>query len=193
MSLSDEQKDALAVVHEGIYGDPELRRDYERLVAKKFPKAKAAMPELAAQETIEAGLAEMRKEREAWKAEREEAERKGDTAARRKRLTDGFTAPDGSFVKIAPEDVVKVEALMLERGNGDHESAAWFWTRSQEVGKPRSRPDSSMLIPGLKGAGGDTYKWLEAGIKGDASDLDRAARAEAYRVWDEVTSGRVVA
>lgn len=188
-NLTDEQKDALAIIHDGLYNDPETRATYEDIVAKKFPKAAAAMPERQMRQTLDAKLAEIDRKSAELDKKIEKVGAVSDTEKRRERLLKGFKAPDGTWVQVSREDLVKIEEQMLQSGNADHDTAAWRFVRERDVAVPRSSaPNRSMLVPGLKGAGGDEFKWLEAGIKGDLSDLDRVTRAEAYRVWDEVTS-----
>jgi len=154
-----------------LFDDPETRPLIEEAVAKKFPNA----PIPGRKERLEGQrvLDEVRKEREAFKAEVEaergrtllESER---NRARAKGITDA--------------ELPAVEQLMKDRLIGDHETAAEFYRSTQQVAAPRSIY-STMDVPG-RGNHGDEFK----GVNGGPSilqDRDQWARQMTDQILND--------
>jgi hypothetical protein len=188
--MSDEAtQDARAVLLESLWGDEEIRPALQDLIAKKHPKTAATMPEVGVRRAIDAARTELQSEREKFRLEREQERNVAEVRRRREEIVSGFTARDGSRVKIAPADVEAVEKLMIDEGIGSHRAAAELYAAQTRVAAPTPSTGRNMEIPGRRGAGGDEYAWLKPGIEGDRSALDRVARDEAERVWDTLKRG----
>jgi hypothetical protein len=187
---SEEQLTAIAEMQDALYEDETYGPQYQKLIAAKFPKAKDKMPQLIAREATEAALGELRTERDAYRKERDADKNARELAERRQRLLTGFRAPDGTIIKVGAEDIPKIERVMIDEGLASHEIAAHWWTSQQRVASPRTYQTRRAEVPGLHGAGGDDFKWLEAGIKGSGQDLDRVTHDRASEIWDDLTHGR---
>lgn len=191
-TLTPEEKAerAKAILLDGIYNDDELRPALQGLIAKKFPKAKAEMPDFVAREEFGKERESFSKERDEWRKERERDKNERDLRDRRARLVSGFTGMDGARLRVEPSDIEAVEKLMMEEGIASHERAAELYLASRRVAAPVTYSHRNAEVPGVGGAGGAEYEWLKPGVAGDRTTLDRVARAEAERVWADIKSGR---
>jgi hypothetical protein len=172
-SLRQEQEVKLA---RALFDDPETGPEMQKLIAKKFPTAKSAMPALVAREAVDQGLAEVRKEREEFKKELRAEQHKRELQAARDAIK------NDPALRISDEEIAHVEKLMVDETIGSHSAAARLYRSQQQVGVPRSGP-SAMQVPGVKGAGGDDFKGL-------VDDPDGWARAKAYDIIGDFQNGQ---
>src|SRR5437762_4049302 len=188
--INEAERNAIAALHQSLWDDPDVGPEFKKLIAKKHPKAREKMPDLMAREAVDAELVTLRKERDEDRKEREAERNARLLEQRRRKMTEGFTARDGSTVRLSPEDIPNVEKLMLEEGIADHETAAFLFETSRRVAAPRASYSSRAEIPGVNGAGGDDYKWIVPGVNGDRTALDQVTRDQANRIWDDLRNGR---
>lgn len=175
--MPEQDLDARTRLTEALFNDPETRPLIEQAIKQKFPQVR-----IPAQDVRDEGaktLAEIRAEREKLEADRRAME--GITAredARRKIMLD----PD---LRIQPEEIAAVEALMTEKLIGTHETAAKMYRLEQAatIGRPRSGEPATLEIPGVGGAGGDEFK-------GITEDPDKWARNRAREIANDFAAGK---
>lgn len=182
-------QDQRAVLLETLYNDDEIRPALQALIAKKHPKTIATMPDFSARQEIDKAKAEWRKEVDAEKASRDAERNAGELARRRAEIKQGFTGRDGQRVQVTDDDVAAIEKLMVEEGIASHRAAAELYTAQRRIAAPSATHSRSVYLPGTGLDARDDYKFLEPGLKGDRSALDRAARDEAERVWADLRAG----
>ena len=169
---------------------PEIRNSVRAAIVKAYPQTRSAMPD---QEVREAGaetLEAIRKERADFLKEQQAAKNAADQAAWRGKLRQGFRAPNGQFLKVAEDDIPKIEKLMVDRAIGDPETAAFVYSAEQEVARPRGagRESYGIVIPGSKGSG-EFFSKTASGGPGLMEAPDQWTRERAHEIWQDVTSG----
>ncbi len=185
-AATSDERDVRAAhaIMRGLADDPTTAPALERLIAQKYPAATVHLPRVAAEQAIGPAIAELRQEREAWRKERTEAGNAAWLTGQRRQLLEGFTAPDGTRIKLTAEDIPKVEKMMLDDAIGRHTDAAFLYHTQQKVAAPRGASYAGkMLVPGRNGAGGDFFKGL-------MDDHDEWGREKAHQIWDDFKAGR---
>lgn len=171
--MADEQ-DARVVLAEALFNDPETRPQMEEMIAKKYPKAAPTIPGYNTRKEVEKTLAELRKEIEDAKRERE--------AARIKQESDAEWAEVVTAGLVSDEDRTAVEEIMTKRRTANYEDAARHLRDSRKVAAPRS-DSRGMQIPGVKGAGGEWFKGIVENPEG-------WARQAAETIMDDFANGK---
>lgn len=181
---------AKLILLDGLYADDDLRPQLQKLIATKYPKSRAAMPDLIAREEFGKERESFTKERDEWRKEQERDRNERELAARRTRIVSGFKAMTGETLRVSAEDLPAIEKLMMDEGIASHERAAELFLASRRVAAPQPSYSRNAQVPGVGGAGGEEFSWLKPGIDGDRTALDRVARDEAERVWGDIRAGR---
>lgn len=156
---------------EEIDSDPKLRTPLRRIVAEKFPQARAAMPETAVEAAVAPALALLQQEREELKKERvADAQRKANEQWR------------AALVKFGvPErDLDAVEKLATESMNMDPEALAMKW-KAMHTPARASAGFGRPLIPG---------KNEDAFFNGILDDPDGWLLNRGSVLWNTVEAGR---
>jgi len=167
----------------GLADDPKLGPQLERLIAEKYPTAKVHLPRVAAEEAVGPVITEIRRELGELRKERTDGANASWLAGQRRALREGFTAPDGTRIRLTDADITKVEAMMLDQAIGRHTDAAFLYHTQQKVAAPRGSSYAGIQVPGRNGAGGDFFKGLMA-------DPDEWGRRRAHEIWDDLKAGR---
>lgn len=167
--LTTDQLLEVARLQERLTTNPATRADYMRLVKKANPDL--SIPEVEISDRMEKRFEEEREARaklEAKLAEKEAHERvsrKRDEVKSKHKLND--------------DQLTQVEKLMTERHIPDYETAAEFYSLSQRVATPTpstfARPAVDMPDNAVWGKG-----------LGNKAALDRIARDEAYKAWNDM-------
>lgn len=161
----------LASLSSQLANDPETRTEFLRLLKKKNPGY--AIPEIDAVDSVNAGMKKLQDENNDLRSKFDESELRRSIEAKR-----------GNAMKrngLTEDQMTEVEKLMLEKHLPDYDTAAEFFSMSQRVASPTgvdsiANPDFTM--PAL-----ETWK---AGI-GNKTQLDKIARSEAYKAWNEIS------
>jgi hypothetical protein len=150
---TDKERDAKAALAEYLFNDPEIGPVMRDKIAKDFPKVKTQMPDVLIREQTGAVLAEVRKEREDFAAERQkDREQRAYQAA----IDEIMSDPD---LHITKDEIPIIEKKMKDEVIGTHRAAARLYRAEQQIAAPRSDVSQGpMEVPGLNGAGGDDYK-----------------------------------
>lgn len=169
--------------------DPEVVKEFQRVVAKAHPRAKANMPHLIVEDAKAAAQEIVDKARAEYIKERNDERVSSNAQAWRRVLTTGYKAPDGSTRKIAEDDLPKVEKYMADEGIANPAVAAYAWSQSQEIAAPRSSRSGRWDLPGSKNAG-DFFAKSPLGGPGIMEDEHQWGRDTANFVMDEIRAGR---
>lgn len=166
----------LASLTNQLASDPATRTEFLKMLKKKNPGM--VIPEIDAAEAVHGEISKLKEENAKLREEfsnnelRRNIEGKRSDAMKRHRLTD--------------DQMTEVEKLMVEKHLPDYDTAAEFFSMSQRIAPPTSvdtvaNPDFTM--PAL-----ETWK---GGI-GNKTQLDKIARSEAYKAWNEVNGGNAM-
>ena len=186
MATREEELDAKVRLTESLWSDPETRGMIEEAVVKKYPKAAEHIPAVAARKATEGVVAEAARLNEETRAALRADEARRALDAARREIT------DDPMLRIRPDEIPAVEALMTDEKEGligSHKRAAQLYRAQQQVASPKSGGYATMEVPGLRGAGGDDYKWLAPGI-GNPMELDRVTRERAAQISHDFATGR---
>lgn len=186
MATREEELDAKVRLTEALWADPETRPLIEQAVVKKYPNAADHIPAVAARKASESVLAEAAKLNEDTRAavRAEEARRALETARRE--------IQDDPTLRIRPDEIEAVEALMTDEKAGligSHRRAAELYRAQRQVASAKTGGYATMQVPGVRGAGGDDYKWLAPGI-GNPTMLDQVARERSEQILNDFANGR---
>jgi hypothetical protein len=163
----------LASLSNQLANDPETRTEFLRMLKKKNPSM--AIPEIDASDAVNKRVDDLKKENQELRDKFQENE-----------LRQSITLKRGDAMKkhhLSDDQMTEVEKLMLEKHLPDYDTAAEFFSMSQRIAAPTAvdsvaNPDFSMPVL-------DTWK---AGI-GNKTQLDKIARSEAYKAWNEISGG----
>ena len=175
---ADPQVEAGRQLASFLYNDPETGPVLRDLIAKKFPKAKAQMPDVLAREAGSQILTEVRTELAKERTERLRERQERDLDRDRRAIMED---PD---LHIAPDEIAAVEKLMQDEIIGTHRAAARLYRAQQQLAAPRQSIESAELqVPGRMGAGGDEFKGILA-------DRDGWSKARTHEMIADFRSGK---
>ena len=178
MAETDKDQDAKAALAEYLFNDPETGPVMRDMVAKKFPKVKASMPDVLVREELSAVRADIKKERDDFRTERD---RDREERAYRAAIDEITNDPE---LHITAEEIPIIEKKMKDEVIGTHRAAARLYRAEQQIGAPRSDVSGGPLeVPGLGGAGGDDYKDI-------VQNPELWGRKMAHRVLNDFRGGR---
>jgi hypothetical protein len=181
--MDDKQLKEMGELASRLYeADPEVKAVLDRAAETVYPGVHARV---TAKKTVDQGIAEIKKEREAFQQDiaKERASRNRDAALER--------IQNDPTLRIKPEEVPEVEKIMGERYIGTYEDAALVYRTRNQVAAPRST-SYSMEVPGLGGAGGDETSWLKPAFAnlGDKGILDRVTKRRVDEIRADFAAGR---
>lgn len=166
------------------FDNPETKLEQQRLFAKVEPKTRSAMPELAIHEEVSKAVAELRKEGDALKAEREQEKKE------RARLHAIKDAMDDPAVQLRAEEVAEVEKLMTSRYIGNYKDAARL-LRAESVSAPRL-DSAGVWLPGQQETDDKYFKDLWNTPLGEvgAMQRDKLSLNEAHTMLHDFKTGQ---
>lgn len=182
--MSDKEVDNRALLSESLWRHPDqqIRDDYQALIARAHPMAKEHLPAVVVREEGAKMLARGEKLIADFEARQAKRDIESERTSWQSRLLKGFKGPDGSTLKVAPEDIPEIEKVMVEHSTASPEMAAGYYLAQKRVAAPSSAPSYGIRIPGQEGTG-DHFKGLMA-------NPDAWAREEANKMWGEFKAGR---
>ncbi len=138
-----QQYASLAKFYEASLANPETRQDVLKIQKKLNPKA--VIPELDAQEPVNAALAEIRKELAEDRAARAKEKEEAEALAARKSLENKWMSGQAKARDLgySDEGLKKLEEFMQENGVADHEIAMSHFEKIN----PRETPIASNANP----------------------------------------------
>lgn len=176
------RRDNIAKISAMIYNDPATRPKFEAIIKEKFPNAE--IPGLAAREAAAAANHEAASLRETNKRLTAHLTRLENDQAWKPVLDAGV---------VTASEIPEVQKLMAEKLVGDPMLAAQEWRRrkAESTGTPRTGP-AAVQIAGIHDQSTEFFKALgQAAASNSPQEVDRVARVEAYRVFNELaTAGR---
>ena len=179
MAEQDQTQDSKAALAEYMFNDEEIGPLMRDFIAKRFPKSKGSMPDVAVREVARTTVAEIQKEREDFRKERDEDRNR---RVYEQAITEIKTDPD---LHIRDEEIPEIEKLMKDEQIATHRGAARYYRTMQQVAAPRSTEPagSPMSVPGVSGAGGDEFKDI-------VSNPERWGRNMAHTIITDFQNGR---
>lgn len=177
MAEDGKEQDAKAALAEYLFNDAETGPIMRDMVAKKFPKVKASMPDVLVREELSTVRSEIKKEREDFRAERD---REREERAYRAAVDEIKSDPD---LHITDDEIPIIEKKMKDEVIGTHRAAARLYRAEQQIAAPRSMTGGPLEVPGVMGAGGDDYKDI-------VQNPELWGRKMAHRVIAEFQHGR---
>jgi hypothetical protein len=163
-----------------LFSDPETGPQLREMIAKKFPKAKAQMPDVLAREQGSAILTEVRSVLAQDKKERDEDRRNREWQSKVAELK---ADPE---LNITDADMPEIIKLMTAPGEeiASPRQAARLYRAQQQLAAPRDSVESLALqVPGRMGAGGDEFK-------GILEDRDGWSKNRTHQMIADFRSGR---
>lgn len=175
-SLEDIPIDTLtqiAALQQQLANNPATRGEYLRLIKKVSPNT--VIPEIDAAAPIMAELAKEREAREKLEARLQEDDARRRVLAKREATMKAH--------KLTEDQMVEVEKIMTDHQIPNYETGAKYYAMERRVAEPTS---SSIANPEI--ALPDSSIW-NGGI-GNKAALDRIARDQAYKAFNEITGGQ---
>ncbi len=162
-----------------LYNDPEAGPVMRDLIAKKFPKVKAQMPDVIAREHGTQILTEVRTE---LQKDRTERERERQQREWERRVAEVKADPD---LNVSDEEIPEIVKLMQTPGEeiASLRQAARLYRAQQQIAAPRSTESMEIQVPGRLGAGGDEFKDI-------LKDRDAWSKARTHQMIADFRSGR---
>jgi len=166
-----------------LFHDPETKVETQRLIAKKFPKAREEMPELRVRDEIEAAKKDLNATLAEIKAERD---KQGVEATRLKAIQEAMDDPK---IRLRPEEVEEVQKLMVSRFIGNYKDATKLYRAETAVAAPRL--DSTVWMPGQQESDDEFYKKLWNTPIGEvgATTRDKLVAQESQKMLHEFQTG----
>lgn len=185
--MDDKTKQSMGELAALMYDDadfkvPEgmtLKQAMDAYAEQRFPGTQAR---ISAQRVKDQTIAEVRKEREEWRAEQEK-----EKAARQRERAIAEIQADPAL-RIRDDEIPALEKVMAERFIGTYKDAARLLRMESQVAAPR-RSSASMDIPGLHGAGGSEFDWLKPAFatleQGGGGVLDKVTKRRVAEILDD--------
>lgn len=165
---------------EYLWDHPEHGMRLREMVAKDFPQAAGTMPEVIVAKQTNDALGKVREDNDKLRQTLD-----ADRAQRAyERATDDLV----SRGLVARTDLPALVEHMKKHRIADWEAGARDFRTVTQVAAPS--PDHSyrgIEVPGVADDHDDFFKKLNVA---DPSERDRVTRAEAHRVWNDITNGR---
>jgi hypothetical protein len=168
--LTPNQIMQLAAMTYQLSQDPTTREQYLRLVKQKNPNV--SIPEVDAKDAVLTQLNELKEDNRKLRDEIKESKFSDNVEKKRAGVMTKH--------RLSDDQMTVIEKLMIDKKLPDYDTAVEFYTLQQKVATPTSldsvaNPDWSMP---------DKNIW-NAGI-GNKAQLDKIARSEAYKAFNEI-------